>query len=330
MSRIAILCPGRGSYIKKTRGLIPIDHPFLARAEKVRAEYGLPSLLELDRVADWSPALQVRPDHAAPLIWLSSMIDADQAMREHDVVCVGGNSLGWYTALAVSGVLDFEDGFRLVQEMAVLQMEHDDGGQILMPVVDEQWRADPALEAAVADALHATGAATFPSIRLGGYTVLAGTEEGVRALLDHLPLVERGPVAYPIRLAQHGPYHTPLLEPTARKARELLDRLRFQKPRVPLIDGKGRRHTPWSADPLEIRDYTLGKQITTPFDFSATVRVALREFAPDLLCLPGPGNTLGSIVAQVAIAEGWRGLHARNDFERLQESESALVWSMRR
>ena len=80
----------------------------------------------------------------------------------------------------------------------------------------------------------------------------------------------------------------------------------------------------------ELRDYTLGAQVTTPFDFSATVRVALREFAPDMLCLPGPGNTLGSIVAQVAIAEGWRSLGDRTDFERLQESDRPLVWSMRR
>jgi len=330
MSRIAILCPGRGSYVKATRGAIPIDHPFLARAEKVRGEYGLPPLLELDRVADWSSALQLRPDHVAPLIWLSSMIDADAAMREHEAVCVGGNSLGWYTALAVAGALDFDDGFRLVQEMAILQMEQTGGGQLIYPIVDEDWRADSGLAEAVRNALDVVGPEAFRSIHLGGYAVLAGTDGAIRSLLEQLPRIERGAAAYPFRLAQHGPYHTPLLEPTARKARQVLGRLRFRKPQLPLIDGSGRRHTPWTSSEDELRDYTLGEQITTPFDFSATVRVALREFAPDLVCLPGPGNTLGSIVAQVAIADRWRGLGGRSDFETLQESDQPLIWSMRR
>ena len=116
MSRIAILCPGRGSYTKATRGQIPPDQPFLERAERVRAEYDLPPLLELDRDREWSSAVQLSPEHVSPLIWLATMIDADTAMREHEPVCVGGNSMGWYTALAVAGALDFEDGFRLVDE----------------------------------------------------------------------------------------------------------------------------------------------------------------------------------------------------------------------
>ena len=66
------------------------------------------------------------------------------------------------------------------------------------------------------------------------------------------------------------------------------------------------------------------------FDFTASVRVALREFAPDLLCLPGPGNTLGSICAQIAIAERWRGLDSRAAFETVQESDAPIIWSMRR
>ena len=65
-------------------------------------------------------------------------------------------------------------------------------------------------------------------------------------------------------------------------------------------------------------------------DFSLSVRICLREHGPDQLVLPGPGNTLGSICAQVAIAEGWRGVASREDFEALEASDRALVHSMRR
>ena len=72
------------------------------------------------------------------------------------------------------------------------------------------------------------------------------------------------------------------------------------------------------------------EQVTTPYDLTAFLRVALREYAPDRMVLPGPGNTLGGVVAQVMIAEGWRGLRSKADFQVMQKSEDPPIESMRR
>ena len=76
--------------------------------------------------------------------------------------------------------------------------------------------------------------------------------------------------------------------------------------------------------------YTLGHQITRPFDFTRSVRVVLRELAPERLVLPGPGNTLGSICGQLLVQEGWRGIRSRADFEAVQASREPILDSMRR
>jgi len=329
VSRIAILCPGRGSYSRKTLRSLDAGHPYVARAEAIRATYGLPPLLELD-TASWSNDLQLRPDNVSPLIWLVTMIDAERALRDHRAVAVAGNSMGWYTALAVAGALGFEDGFRLVQEMALLQMEYTDGGQVLYPLVDDQWRIDPAQVQRVDAALASSGGEAFPSIALGGYAVLAGSETGVEHLLEALPFVEMGPQFFPMRLAQHGPYHTSLLRGVAAKARSQLERLPFRAPATTLVDGTGARFTPWSTDPAELMAYTLGRQIVSPFSFTACVRAALREYAPERIVLPGPGNTLGGTCGQILVMEGYRGIASRDDFERVQESDTPVVSSMRR
>jgi len=329
MKRAALFCPGRGSYTKRTMKLLPEEHPWVAEAETLRAEYGLPPLLELDR-ARWHGDTHLRPDHASPLIYVHSMLDAAQARQEHDVVCIGGNSMGWYTAVAAAGALSFADGFRLVQEMALLQMEFADGGQILYPLIDDQWRIDPKMERRIGEALHALAGETYPSIALGGYAVLAGTEKGVEQLLETLPPVEMGPSLFPYRLKHHGPYHTPLLEGVARKAAAQLMRLGWQPPEIALIDGRGVRFPPWTTDAHELAAYTLGAQIATPFGFTTSVRFALREYAPDLVVLPGPGNTLGSICGQVMVMEGYKGVRSRDDFERVQAGDAPVIWSMRR
>ena len=330
MKRAVILCPGRGSYTEKTLRSLPEGHPWVERAEQLRREYGLCSLVELDRAAKWDPKVHLAPQNVSPLIWLVSMLDAEAAARETRVVAVAGNSMGWYTALAVGGALEFDDGFRLMQEMSLLQQEHSQGGQVIYPQVDEHWRADPNLVRSVQEAIASSAGEAFPSIWLGGQAVLAGTEEGIAHLLKTLPKVKLGQNSYPFRLMGHGPYHTPLLENVSRKAQAQLGRLRFQKPRVPLIDGHGTRWSPHSADPEAVRAYTLGAQIVEPYDFTLSVRVALREYAPDLLVLPGPGNPLGSIAGQIVIAEGWRGIRSRSDFDATQQSPVPIVHSMLR
>jgi malonyl CoA-acyl carrier protein transacylase len=334
VTRAVLVCPGRGSYTEKSLRSLPPDHPWVARAEELRAEYALPSLVELDRAAKFDPKRHLEPVHVSPLIWLVSMLDAEAAKQEHDVVAVAGNSMGWYTALAVAGALSFDDGFRLMQEMSLLQQEHAEsgtkGGQAIYPLVDEAWVRDVKLVAAVDAVLAARPDEVFPSIRLGGYVVLAGTEEGLAFLNKELPRVKLGSTPYPFRLMQHGPYHTPLVAAVAERARATLARLDFRSPRTTLIDGRGARFTPWSTDVAALVDYTLGAQITTPYDFTTSVRVALREYAVDRLVAPGPGNTLGGVCAQILIAEGWRGIHSRADFDQVQESDEPMLVSMRR
>jgi len=334
MTRAVLVCPGRGSYTEKSLGSLPESHPWVARAEELRAEYGLGSLLELDRAKRFDPKRHLEPATVSPLIWLVSMLDSAAAAEEREVVAVAGNSMGWYTALAVGGALDFDDGFRLMQEMSLLQQEHASsgaaGGQVIYPLVDDAWKRDEARVEAVERALAQSPGEAFPSIRLGGYVVLAGTEKGLARLLEALPKVQLGSTPYPFRLMQHGPYHTPLLEPVARRARETLARLAWRRPRVALIDGRGVRWSPWSSDVAALVGYTLGAQITTPYDLTAGLRVALREHAPDQIVAPGPGNTLGGVVGQVLIAEGWRGIRSRADFDRVQAGEAPVLVSMRR
>jgi malonyl CoA-acyl carrier protein transacylase len=197
MKRAVLLCPGRGSYTERSLRSLPPEHPWVLRAEELRRGYGLPALLGLDQAGAWNPAVHLDPRNISPLIWLVSMLDAESAAREHALVAIAGNSMGWYTALAVSGALEFDDGFRLMQELAILQHEHAGGGQVLYPQVGEDWRPEPVLVRNVSAALASSGGEAFASILLGGQIVLAGTEAGIAHLLRSLPRVKLGQNTYP-------------------------------------------------------------------------------------------------------------------------------------
>jgi len=233
--RYALVLPGRGSYTEQSLGTLSaaMDDAELGalveRAEELRASYHLPSLLELDGKERFSAAHHLRPANVSILIWLCTWLDASVARRRERpqeggwrLVGLAGNSMGWYTGLSISGALSFDDGFRLVQEMALLQEEPVSGGQLLYPVMDATWRPDPEREALVQAALDSSNGQAKPSIELGGYRVLAGSDAGLAHLQRSLPPVELGRGRYPMKLVQHGPYHTDLLTGVAFRARQRL------------------------------------------------------------------------------------------------------------
>ena len=336
--RAVLVLPGRGSYLGTSLGSLPADHPWVQQAEAIRAELGLDSLLALDAAGAFDPATHLRPVNASPLTFLVSLLDAERVTEDYRVVAVIGNSLGWYTALAVGGALRFEDGFRLTQGIALLQEDAAErgvsGGQVIYPRVGVDWQPAPELSSAV-DTVLANGDAVdgervYTSVDLGGYVVLAAAEPGVERLLATLPAVRLGDRQFPLRLAFHGPYHTPLLESVSSEAQARFTTLDWHAPAVTLVDGRGVRFTPWSTSPAELAWYTLGEQLTSPYGFVTGARVALREYAPDVLVLTGPGNTLGGVTGQLVVAEGYHDIRTRADFEAVQAGPAPLVLSVSR
>ena len=71
--------------------------------------------------------------------------------------------------------------------------------------------------------------------------------------------------------------------------------------------------------------YTLGHQVTETYDFTAAIRSAAREFAPDLFIIAGPGSTMGGAVAQSLILANWQGLASKADFQARQTANSIVI-----
>jgi [acyl-carrier-protein] S-malonyltransferase len=164
----------------------------------------------------------------------------------------------------------------------------------------------------------------FISIMLGGMIVFAGDEAALAAAEEALPPVQG---RFPLRLANHAAFHCPLQAPVAQKGRNALSVSLFSRPELPLIDGRGHIWWPKASAPEALRDYTLGHQVVETYDFSASVRTALREFAPDLLIVTGPGTTLGGAVGQCLICEHWKNLRDKQGFASLQ-ADTPFLCSM--
>lgn len=178
------------------------------------------------------------------------------------------------------------------------------------------------LDKLLAEAEATEGCALYTSIHLGGFRVLAGNEAGLKLAEERLPKIDE---RYPMRLYNHGAFHSPLLTEVSAKGKSLLPKSFFKAPNVPLVDGRGAIWTQYSTDTEKLWEYTLGHQVTEPYDFTRAVQVAVKEFAPDRVMILGPGTTLGGAVAQSLIGCHWFGWQQKKDFSEGQKVDTRLI-----
>ncbi|WP_170417357.1 ACP S-malonyltransferase [Ruegeria arenilitoris] len=331
MTRTAVvICPGRGTYNKPELGYLHRHHSnrmeLFREFDAIRAETGQEAVTALDGASRFSVSKYSRGDVASPLIYAAALADAQALAGDIEVVAVTGNSMGWYIALAAAGALSPENGFRVVNTMGALMQTHLIGGQLVYPFTGDDWRDDPArkaellAEVARIDSLPEHDLAL--SIDLGGMLVLAGNEAGLKAFEAAQPVVQE---RFPMRLANHAAFHTSLQAPVAQEGRRQLPATLFTQPDLPMIDGRGKIWWPGATDTGALWDYTLGHQVTEPYDFTRAVQTAAREFAPDLFIVTGPGATLGGAVAQSLVLANSRGMSDKQSFQALQAQDPFLI-----
>jgi len=324
-----VIFPGRGTYGKDELGYLAKHHAdksdFIAGIDAWRKSQNRSPVSDLDDAKTYAASMHASSVNASAIIYTCALADfADINRDAFDIVAVCGNSLGWYLTLAASGALNPANGIRLVDTMGALMEEQGKGGQLIYPFVDEEWRESRARAKSIGEALHAgrTAGAAYLSIRLGGMAVLAGDDAGMAAMEKSLPQLED---RYPFRLARHSAFHTPLLNHVSDAAFQKLSRKLFEAPQIPMIDGRGAIWSPKSSDIGALYQYTLGQQIIETYDFSKSVEIAIKEFAPDCLILAGPGATLGAPIAQELIHHRWMGLTSKADFSARQKKDPFLL-----
>jgi [acyl-carrier-protein] S-malonyltransferase len=334
-----VVCPGRGTYNQTELGYLKRYHggdestveisAFLGEVEAGRKSLGQVSLSELDGSDKYKSRIHGTGDNASALIYACALADFKKIDSEKfDVIAVTGNSMGWYLALACAGVLPGQAGFDVVNTMGKLMHTEGRGGQVIYPLVDENWQSDSTLSEicsqTVADLNKLEGVEIFTSIELCGMRVLAANEVGVKTLLEHLPQ-QQG--RFPFQLQHHSAFHSPLLDHIPELAMKSLSRNLFKPAEIPLIDGRGKVWQPGCYRQDDLFNYTFDHQICSPYDFTSAISVSLKEFAPDKLIVLGPGTTLGPPIAQQLIELDWLNIGSKKTFTD-QQKRDPFVLSM--
>ena len=321
-----VVCPGRGVYNAPELGYLKQHHAnkfdLFEQFDLQRRALDQAPIIDLDGAERFSISKYTRGDNASGLIFACSYADFIDINRDtFEIVAVTGNSMGWYTTLACGGALSADDGFKVVNTMGDIMQKQLIGGQLIYPIVDENWQEAPELRNRILTLVEKVGD-LHVSIQLGGMVVLAGTPEALEQAENSLPPVQE---RFPMRLANHAAFHSPLLEPNSQAGKQALPESLFSQPSLPMIDGRGEIWTPHASNLSALWDYTFGEQVTDTYDFTRAIQTGLKEFAPDCLIVLGPGNTLGGATAQSMLGLNWQSMSSKQDFAERQAADPYLL-----
>lgn len=204
---------------------------------------------------------------------------------------LAGHSLGEYSALCASGVIDFADAVRLVHKRGQLMQEAVEGVDTAMAAVlgleDQRVvtlceQASEHVDGAIVDA------ANFNS---PGQVVVSGNAVGVAAVIDKVQ--NTGKKAIPLKVSV--PSHCALMQPASDALAEALAAIQFDQAVIPVIQNRQARV---ESSALGIKQ-ALTEQLSEPVLWSQTMQ-ELADKQIDILIECGSGNVLSNLAKRQA------------------------------
>lgn len=232
---------------------------------------------ELDKTENTQPAI------------LTTSIAALKALEEKGIKpdITAGLSLGEYSALVCSGVLNFTDAVRLVKKRGRFMQEAVPAGIGTMAAV-LGLGADDVRE--ICEASKSAGIVEPANFNCPGQIVIGGEIEAVRIASEKAK--EKGAKVMP--LAVSAPFHTSMLMPAAEKLAEELKAVELGEVNTPIITNVTAEFVENVNDVKEL----LRKQVMSSVLWENTIKKMI-EAGVDTFVEIGPGKVLSGFIKKV-------------------------------
>lgn len=291
MGKTALLFPGQGA---QTVGMGKdfMAHPAAARVFEQAAQvlgWDVGALCfngpqaELDRTVRCQPAILTTS------VAIVEALKASGSKAVAEATAAAGLSLGEYSALVMSGAMDFEDALKLVQKRGQFMEEAcAQNPGTMMSIIGLE---DGIVEAICAQARE-TAMVVAANYNSPGQVVISGTREGIERAAALAK--ERG-AKRALPLAVSGAFHSPLMEPAAARLEAELATTPVRTPSLTLVANVTAQP---ETDPDAIR-HALARQVKSPVMWSQSVQWLVKNGYTQFVEV-GPGKVLTGLMKRIA------------------------------
>lgn len=220
-----------------------------------------------------------------PAVFLHSVINV-LSKGDFSPEMVAGHSLGEFSALVASGVLDFDDGLRLVAKRSLAMQKACEKEPSTMAAII--GLADERVEEICAEIKGIVVAANYNS---PGQLVISGQKAATSLACEKM---RAAGAKRAILLPVGGAFHSPLMESARSELAEAIVKTEFKPPKCPIyqnVDAKG------NTDVLVIKS-NLEAQLTSPVKWTQCVKKMINDGASSFY-ESGPGSVLQGLIRKI-------------------------------
>ena len=221
-----------------------------------------------------------------PAIFLHSTILAKLLGHHFQPEMVAGHSLGEISALTAAGVLDFEDGLKLVSKRALAMQAACEAEPSTMAAI---LGLDNEVVEGICEKVE--GIVVAANYNCPGQLVISGT---VDAINDACELLKEAGARRALVLPVGGAFHSPLMEPARAELAKAIETTTFNTPICPVYQNVTASAV---TDPNEIKE-NLVAQLTAPVRWTQTMHQMIADGVSGFTEV-GPGKVLQGLVKKV-------------------------------
>lgn len=305
--QIAFIYPGQGSQIVGMGESFLEDdksRQFFESADQV-LEMGLSKLMVEGPQEELTLTYHAQP----ALLTVSSMITERLIRAGIRPDYTAGHSLGEYSALVASNVLEFPKAVEVVHKRGLFMNEAVPAGEGAMAAI-LGMDADK-LEEVTDDATNSDGVVQLANLNCPGQIVISGTKAGVEKAC--ILAKERG-AKRAIPLDVSGPFHSELMRSASQDLAKVLSEAFLLDAKVPVVTNvKAQPET----NAAQIQD-SLVHQLYSPVLWEQSVRRMI-ELGVTVFVEIGPGKVLSGLVKKIDRSVTVLPVHDLESFEKAVE-----------
>ncbi len=221
-----------------------------------------------------------------PAIFLHSVILAKVLGDDFQPQMVAGHSLGELSALVANGVLNFEDGLRLVSKRALAMQKACEAEPSTMAAI-------LGLDDAIVEETCASidGVVVAANYNCPGQLVISGSIAAIDKACE--VLTEKG-ARRALKLPVGGAFHSPLMEPARTELAAAIEATTFGAPICPIYQNVTANAV---TDPAEIKKNLIA-QLTAPVRWTQTMNQMIADGCSEVVEV-GPGKVLQGLFKKI-------------------------------